>query len=587
MSSAAGIRAGRAYVEIGTNNTALDRGLAAAQAKLQALGQSATRIGGIIAGGGTAVLAPLVASAFGAAKTGDELNKMADRTGASVEALSELKHAAEQSDVEFDALGKGMQKMQRNIVEAGEGVTTASEAFEKLGIPLDTLNSMSPDQQFEAISDAISRLDDPAKRTAAAMEVFGKSGADMLPLMSAGSKGISLLRKEARDLGLQVSTKDAQAATLFGDTWSNFQKVIKDVSTELGMALLPVLTEVTQQVIPLVVHAAKWISENRGLVVSIAALAVGMIAAGGVIASIGVGATIAASAIGGLATVLGVVASPLGLVVIGVTAAASAFLLLTESGQALTQWAGTELTKLGAIASQAFGGIANALKSGDLALAGKIAFTGLKLAAVTVLDSILQVFDSSIDKMMLKIQQAFTAFQATVAIMNAKTLKSDALNQQMNQAGTALKATTAVAGMALDSGSIQAELDAMTAEAQSVADKVANQTSVPTPDGGKSSLGKFLGGVTSGLKNAVQSGAQHAGSFIDSLRKKLEEGQVGLEEGLANSSAPRTSSASGTFNAATAAFSLGGNLQQRMLTAQERTARNTDPKNQRPLVVTE
>jgi hypothetical protein len=382
---------------------------------------------------------------------------------------------------------------------------------------------------------------------------------------------------------LQVSTKDAQAATLFGDTWANFQKVIKDVSTEIGMSLLPVMTEMVQRVVPLVVQISSWIGENRVLVISLAAAAVGVIALGGFIASLGVTATITASAIGGLATVLGVVASPLGLVVVGATAAGAAFLLFTDAGRELTDWAGSELTKLGAIAFQAFGGIASALQAGDLALAGKIAFTGLKLAAVTVLDSLLGIVDTTVDKIMLKIQQAFTAFQATIAIMNAKTLQSDALNQQMNQASAALQATTTIAGMTLDSSSIQTELDALTAQAAIEAEKKAAEAPVAAADGGKSYLGSFLGDVSSGLNNAIKSGAQHAGSFVDELRKKLNDGQAGLLE----STSTRSSSASGTFNATTAAFSLGGNLQQRMLTAQERTARNTDPKNQRPLVVSD
>jgi hypothetical protein len=41
---------------------------------------------------------------------------------------------------------------------------------------------MSRDQQIEALADAISRVEDPAQRTAIAMDIFGKSGNKLMPM---------------------------------------------------------------------------------------------------------------------------------------------------------------------------------------------------------------------------------------------------------------------------------------------------------------------------------------------------------------------------------------------------------------------
>ncbi len=171
--SAAGIRAGKAFVEIGANDTALMKGLRAAQAKLKKFGMGLSAVGGGLSAASAAVLGPLTASVQVFAGSGDELSKMADRTGASVEALSELRHAAAQSDVEVTQLQTGLNRMSKVIGEAATGSDGAAETLAHLGLTAAQLQSMSVDQQFEAIADALAGIEDPALRTMRALDVFG------------------------------------------------------------------------------------------------------------------------------------------------------------------------------------------------------------------------------------------------------------------------------------------------------------------------------------------------------------------------------------------------------------------------------
>lgn len=407
--SAQGIRAGRAYVELGTNDSKLKAGLQAAQDKLKSWGKSAAIAGGAMSGVGAAVLGPMLGATAVFASSGDELSKMADKTGASVESLSELRHAANQSAVDFKQLGSAMNKQQRNLAEAAAGNKTASEAFETLGLSVDDLMKLSPDQQFETIADKISQIQDPAKRTAAAMDIIGKSGAELMPLMIGGAKGIQTLRKEARDLGLQVSAKDAAAATKFGDTWANVQTTLKQIAFNVGAALAPALTSLMEAVIPIIVKVANWISQNRQLVVTVAAIAAGVMAAGA--ALVGIGGVLAAAgiAIGALMTPLAAIAplfaavvSPVGLLIGGVVALTAAFLTWTDTGKQVTSWLGGEFSKLVSIITDTVNGMFNALKSGRLELAAEIAFTGLKLTIATIMESVLSLFGSSIKDMAAK-----------------------------------------------------------------------------------------------------------------------------------------------------------------------------------------
>jgi len=98
------IRAGRAFVELFADDSKLVCGLRRAQKKLKAFGQSIRNMGLKIAGLGAAMVAPLLAAAKAFSSMGDQVAKMAKRTGLSVESLSELKFVASQTGTEFESL---------------------------------------------------------------------------------------------------------------------------------------------------------------------------------------------------------------------------------------------------------------------------------------------------------------------------------------------------------------------------------------------------------------------------------------------------------------------------------------------------
>ena len=121
MASSQGIRAGKAFVELFADDTKLVRGLKAAEKRLKAFGAGVQSIGTKLFGLGAAAVAPLLATTNVFADMGDQLAKMSARTGISVEALSELGYAAEQSGADLETLEGGVRKMQKFLVEAAQG----------------------------------------------------------------------------------------------------------------------------------------------------------------------------------------------------------------------------------------------------------------------------------------------------------------------------------------------------------------------------------------------------------------------------------------------------------------------------------
>jgi tetratricopeptide (TPR) repeat protein len=178
---------------------------------LRGLGDQASILKRAFAGiGAVAVGQFLTRTAMSAIQYGDELQKAAVKSGIAVEQLSALSYAAKQSDIDLGSLSTALRKMQVNLSQATSGGKAQKETLDALGISLEQLKNLAPDQQFELLADRINALTNPADKARAAVEVFGKAGADLLPLFEKGAEGIRIAREEAEALGLVISTDQVQ-----------------------------------------------------------------------------------------------------------------------------------------------------------------------------------------------------------------------------------------------------------------------------------------------------------------------------------------------------------------------------------------
>ena len=391
--NAQAIRAGRAFVELFADDTKLVRGLRAAERKLQAFGASVQTVGKSMFGLGSAVVAPILGAVAAFNDAGSQLDDMSQRTGVSVEALSELGYAAQLSGSNLETLEGGVRKMQKFLASAAEGSEGATRSLAHLGLTIADLQGLSPDQQFERLADRISKITDPALRTAAAMEIFGKTGTELLPMMQNGAAGIQAFRKEAQDLGIVMSTEDAQSAAAFGDALDQLWAVLKSGVYAIGGALAPLLTDLVQSTTRIITTIVKWIRENKALIVTVFKIAAGVAAAGaalfalgamisGVGAAFGVVATVITgigSVLATLGTIVAALLSPIGLVTAAVVALGGYLLYVSDAGSAALTWLSETFHALKDEALAAWKGIGDALAAGDLALAAKILWLTLKM----------------------------------------------------------------------------------------------------------------------------------------------------------------------------------------------------------------
>lgn len=210
-------------------------------------------LGGIAAGISFTALVNQALQAAGA------LNDTAIKTGISIDALQRLQFAAGLSGGSLEGVSGAVARMQKALIEAGEGSKQAKEALDRLGLSTQQILSLSPDKQFEAVAVAIASIQDPAARTTAAMDLFGKSGAELLPLIDNLGNNAQLLNEQLSAIGGPVSEEAIAKVDTLGDQLDILKTAGKNTAIELA-ALASVVVG------PLLSATNEWISSLRILV---------------------------------------------------------------------------------------------------------------------------------------------------------------------------------------------------------------------------------------------------------------------------------------------------------------------------------
>jgi hypothetical protein len=495
--SSGGIEAAKAFVRVYWEDSAIRRGIESTKAMLESTAANIASIGAGMAGAGATILAPLTAAVFQFAGAGAAIDDMSQRTGASAEALSQLAYAAGQSGTDIGTVEKSIRKLGKTVTEAADGSQGAAAALAAIGLSAAELSTMTPEQQLQAVADGLAKIPDPGEKAARAMDVLGKSGADMLPLMNGGAEGIRELMNEADALGLTLSGDQAASAAAFDDMWDKLKNTFGAVSMQIGAALAPAITDLMGRVVPVVAQVVQWIRENGGLIKGVAMLGVGLVVAGAAL-------TTFAGLLTGIAFVLGAITSPLG-IMIG---------LIAGLGVAVIQYFGGATNALNML-KDAFpgllapiqevgGAMMKFLNAGEYQKAAEVLWLGLKLAWITGIDALNQewliwkhafqdVFDSAANyvvKKWAKLQNTLAKGIVSVMAFFDSSINVDDVNAELEAMLQQQLATTDTAAaerqkerdaeFASNVGKVNADLiAAREALAASVSEAAALEPAVP------------------------------------------------------------------------------------------------------------
>lgn len=161
----------------------------------------------------------VVESIMHAVEAADQLAKASQKFGIPVETLSALSNAAALSDVSLQDLGSSLSRLSKSMVAAEGPTSSQAVAFQALGVSVKDANGnlKNADDILLAVADSFSKFRDGTTKTALAVAIFGRAGADMIPFLDQGASGINKLTGEMKDLGLVVDGETAKAAEKFND----------------------------------------------------------------------------------------------------------------------------------------------------------------------------------------------------------------------------------------------------------------------------------------------------------------------------------------------------------------------------------
>ena len=274
--SASGIRAGKAYVQIGSDDSALRKGLDAARARLDRFAASVARVGAGLAGAGAAITAPLGAAVMHFANAGDELDKMSQRTAIATDALQVMGRVASLSGVQIGAVVTASQRLAQSVRDAENGVGRARLAFDELGTSAADLEGLSVDQQIEKIAVALAGMEDQQRAIALSRDIFGRMGAEVVLM----GRSFERARAEMERYGLAVSEDDIAGAAELTNVMGTLNKAISIVAFRIGGVLAPTVTHIIGRILEYSRTIQKLIEDNAGVVKVVAAVGVALAGAG-------------------------------------------------------------------------------------------------------------------------------------------------------------------------------------------------------------------------------------------------------------------------------------------------------------------
>jgi hypothetical protein len=267
---------------------------------LGGLADAAKRVNGVLANLGVAVsVAGLGAMVKSALDSADALSKLSQRVGIAVEALSTLMPAAELSGVAAQTFETGLKKLATSMFEAATGSEESARRFEALGVAFQNQDGTlrATDAVLLDLADRLQAMPDGAQKSALAVQLFGKSGAELIPFLNQGREGIAALTGEMEALGVQIGGETAAQAEAFNDALAKVKLATTSIANRVIEAFLPAMNEMAAGMVESAKQGGALRAVLDGVVLVLKTLALGAATVGKGFVALGeaIGAGVAAA----------------------------------------------------------------------------------------------------------------------------------------------------------------------------------------------------------------------------------------------------------------------------------------------------
>ena len=218
---------------------------------ISGIGASLKTTSRVMAAAGTAIISGMVAITMKAIEAADAADKLAKQTGLTREEIQELGYAADQEHASLEKIATAILHLSRNMSDASRGTGEARNAFEKLGIAVTKSDGQlrnSVDVMLD-VADRFKNMRNETEMTAVAMQLFGRSGADIVPFLRMGGDEIRNLMQEARDLGFVMSEQTNKDLRALGDQLTALKAALAGIGRQIAAEVVPHLLEMSNKAV--------------------------------------------------------------------------------------------------------------------------------------------------------------------------------------------------------------------------------------------------------------------------------------------------------------------------------------------------
>lgn len=193
------------------------------------------------------------------------LELLSEKTGIAIETLAGIQHVSEAAGVSFDDVSTALSKLSKNQALAAEGSKAQEDGFKRIGISVAQLKTLSPEQLFYRVADAMANAKNHAEANASAFALLGRGGAALIPIFQQDSQELKKMVDEAA----QASGITKEAA----DAAREWQAQVANLTEALRSGLIPVM-----EVIPTILRAIEGLGADTAMVARDLGAAIGGIA---------------------------------------------------------------------------------------------------------------------------------------------------------------------------------------------------------------------------------------------------------------------------------------------------------------------
>ena len=227
------------------------------------------------------VVAALGAISYKAGQNADDLNTMSKIYGIGTQDLQKYKAAADLVDVSVETIAKSHTKLTKSMASAQSGTGKNAEAFKELGVDVVDANGKlrNSDDVWKDTIKALGNVQNETKRDALAMQLMGKSAAELNPLIEDGGETYEKVAETMKEYNLDfVDQETLDKANEFNDSLDTMKLIGSAALSQVGSQLAAVFAPALEKVVGIFGKVAEWLGNLNPKVLAVLGVVAAVIA---------------------------------------------------------------------------------------------------------------------------------------------------------------------------------------------------------------------------------------------------------------------------------------------------------------------